>query len=113
GFNILFAILVLTGLRFAGGITQVRPILGMIDPHSIAGQAGLRAGDEILAVDSRSVGGQSDVELDLLDAISAGRPIRITVREPGSAPAGSAATGASRTVQLRSLSASERLRLTE
>lgn len=116
GFNILFAILVLTGLRFAGGITQVRPILGMIDPQSIAGQAGLKAGDEILAVNSRSVGGQSDVELDLLDAISAGRPIRITVREPGSraaADTSAAGTGAVRTLQLRGLSASERLRLTE
>ena len=54
GFNILFAILVLTGLRFAEGITQVRPVLGAIDPQSIAGQAGLKAGDEILAVNSRA-----------------------------------------------------------
>ncbi|HTW74254.1 MAG TPA: RIP metalloprotease RseP [Steroidobacteraceae bacterium] len=107
GFNILFAILVLTGLRFAEGITQVRPVLGAIDPQSIAGQAGLKAGDEILAVNSRAAGGQGDVELDLLDAISAGRPIRITVREPGGT------AGALRTVQLRGLSASERLRLTE
>lgn len=105
GFNILFAILVLTGLRFAGGITLVKPVLGAIDPHSIAGQAGLTAGDELVAVNSHRVNAQRDVELDLLDAISSGSGvIRIQAREPD---------GALRTAQLRLPSAAERLRLTE
>jgi regulator of sigma E protease len=104
GFNILFAVLVLCGLLFASGITQVRPVLGSIDPHSLAGQAGLMAGDEITAINARPVNGQSDVELDLLDAVSAGSTIRISVRTPA---------GLTRIAQLRIPSARERLRLTE
>ncbi len=105
GFNILFAVLVLTGLMYAGGITLVRPVLGTIDPHSIAGQAGLKSGDEVVAINSHPVSAQTDVEMDLLDAISSGRSvIRVRVREPA---------GALRTAQLAVPSAAERLRLTE
>lgn len=104
GFNIAFAVLVLSGLFYAGGITLVRPVLGPIDPGSLAGQAGLAAGDEITSIDSHPVNAQRDVELDMLDAISSSGPITIGVRTPD---------GASRVVQLRIPSAAERLRLTE
>src|ERR1700680_3973117 len=48
-FNIIFAVLLLTGILLMSGVVQVRPVLGDIEPDSIAGRAGLHAGDEITA----------------------------------------------------------------
>lgn len=79
-FNIAFAVLLLTGILLVSGVTQVRPMLGDIDSASIAGRAGLRAGDEITAIDERPVGSQRDALFELLDAISDSSPIVITVR---------------------------------
>jgi regulator of sigma E protease len=104
GFNVLFAVLVLTGLLYASGIPEVRPVLGKIDPTTIAGQAGLMAGDEITAINGHAVDGQRDVEIDMLDAISGSGPISVGVRS---------SNGAARVVQLRIPNAAERLRLTE
>jgi regulator of sigma E protease len=103
-FNIGFAVLVLTGVLYASGIPQVRPVLGPIDPTSLAGQAGLKGGDEITSINSQVVNAQRDVDLDMLDAISGSGPISIGVRAPN---------GVQRTVQLRIPNAAERLRLTE
>jgi regulator of sigma E protease len=103
-FNIIFAVLVLTGLLFAGGLTQVRPVLGQIDPQSLIGRAGLASGDEIVAIGSHTVRAQGDVQLGLLEALSGSGPVTITARSPA---------GAVRTVQLPIASAAARLRLTE
>jgi regulator of sigma E protease len=104
GFNVLFAVLVLTGVLYASGIPEVRPVLGTIDPTTIAGQAGLVAGDEITSINGHAVAGQRDVEIDMLDAISGTGPITIGVRSPA---------GVAREAQLRIPNAAERLRLTE
>jgi regulator of sigma E protease len=104
GFNVLFAVLVLTGVLYANGMTQYRPVVGTISPTSLVGQAGLRTGDEITSIDAQRVNDQRDVDLDLLDAISGGGPISIGVRS---------SDGATRMLQLLIPSAAERLRLTE
>jgi regulator of sigma E protease len=103
-FNIIFAVLLLTGIFLVSGITLVRPLLGGIEANSIAGRAGLKAGDEIIAIDSRPVNSQRDIVLDLLDAISARAPITLTVR---------AADGSERTATLDVPDVAERRRLTE
>jgi regulator of sigma E protease len=102
--NILFAVLLLTGIFLVSGITLVRPLLGNIEPNSVAGRAGLKAEDEIIAIDSRAVNSQRDIVLELLDAISSGAPITLAVR---------AADGSQRTVTLEVANAAERRRLTE
>jgi regulator of sigma E protease len=102
-FNIVSAVLLLTGLLYVSGVTQARPVLGPIDAGTIFGQAGLKSGDEIIAIDSRPVSAQNQVQLDLLDALSSSGPITIGVRAPN---------GAERTVQLPIPSAAERRRLT-
>jgi len=102
-FNIIFAVLVLTGLLFTGGLNQVRPVLGQIDPTSLIGRAGLSSGDEITAIGSQPVHAQSDVQLDLLEALSSSGPITISARAPG---------GAVRTVQVPLEDPAQRLRLT-
>ncbi len=103
-FNLIFAVLLLTGIFLVSGITLVRPVLGDIDPNSIAGRAGLKAQDEIIAVDSRPVGAQRDVVLDLLDAISGRAAVTLSVR---------GADGATRAATLNLGGAGERRHLTE
>lgn len=103
-FNIISAVLLLTGLLYVSGVTQARAVLGHIEPTSIMGQAGLRAGDEIVAIDSKPVSAQNEVQLDLLDALSSSGPVTISVR---------GGDGLTRTVELNIPSAAERRQLTE
>lgn len=79
-FNIVFAVLLLTGVLLVSGVTLVRPVLGDIEAGSIVGRAGLHGGDEITAIDGHPVGSQRDALFELLDAISDSSPIVITVR---------------------------------
>jgi regulator of sigma E protease len=103
-FNIIFAVLLLTGIFLVSGITLVRPVLGHIDADSIAGRAGLASGDEIVAINSRPVNSQRDSVLDLLDAISTSAPITLAVR---------AADGSARSATLDIPDPAARRRLTE
>src|SRR6202158_2932424 len=79
-FNIIFAVLLLTGIYLVSGITLVRPLLGNIEPDSVAGRAGPKAEDEVTAIRHRSVSAQRDIVLDLLDAVSSSAPITLSVR---------------------------------
>jgi regulator of sigma E protease len=103
-FNILFAVLLLTGMFMVSGITLVRPLLGNIEPDSVAGRAGLATEDEVTAINARPVSSQRDIVLDLLDAVSSRVPITLSVR---------GADGSARTATLNIPDAAERLRLTE
>ncbi len=103
-FNIIFAVLALTGILMMSGVAQVRAVLGDIDPASIAGRAGLRAGDEITRIEDRSVNSQRDVLLELLDAVSDTAPITLAVR---------ASDGAPRTATLAISDPAQRRHLTE
>jgi regulator of sigma E protease len=104
GFNILFAILVLWGMFWANGETEIRPLVGEVVTGSVADRAGLRSGDEILAINGSSVAGQRDVVFDLLDAMSGQGEAVLAVRPR---------TGASRTATLTVADSTERRRLTE
>jgi regulator of sigma E protease len=102
--NILFAVLVLWGMLWANGITEVRPTVGDVTAGSIAARAGLKSGDEIRAINGAAVTGQRDVVFDLLDAMSARGQALLTVR--GSA-------GETRQANLSVEDSAERRRLTE
>lgn len=104
GFNILFAILVLWGMFWANGETEIRPLVGEVVAGSVADRAGLRSGDEILAINGSSVAGQRDVVFDLLDAMSGQGEAVLAVRPR---------TGASRTATLTVADSRERRQLTE
>ena len=103
-FNILFAVLVLWGMLWVNGITEVRPTVGDVTAGSIAARAGLKSGDEIRAINGAAVTGQRDVVFDLLDAMSARGQAVLTVR--GSA-------GETRQANLSVADPGERRRLTE
>src|SRR5262249_42546779 len=49
-FNIAFAILVLWGMFWVRGITELKPIVGDVIQSSVAARAGLRSEDEILSI---------------------------------------------------------------
>jgi regulator of sigma E protease len=103
-FNIILAVLLLTGILLMSGIVQVRPVLGEIEPATVAGRAGLHAGDEITAINGHRVSSQRDALLDLLDAVSDTAPIAVTVRDRD---------GGERSTALAVPDPEERRRLTE
>ena len=79
-FNIAFAVLVLAAIFIVSGITEVRPLVGAVTPGSPAASAGLRSGDEILAIGGEPVAGQRDVWLGVLSAAGAAGPLAFEVR---------------------------------
>ncbi|MFO6384658.1 PDZ domain-containing protein, partial [Pseudomonas aeruginosa] len=63
--NFLLAILFFWVVALLGS-QQVRPVIGSVAPESLAAQAGLEAGQELLAVDGEPVTGWSGVNLQLV-----------------------------------------------
>jgi regulator of sigma E protease len=80
GANLLFAILVLWGMRWVSGIDDVKPIIGEVQPASIAATGGLTRGDEILAVGDKAEPDSRNVMFDLLDAILGHGEAHLAVR---------------------------------
>jgi regulator of sigma E protease len=103
-FNIAFAVLVLWGMLWVNGITEVRPKIGEVVAGSIAARGGLESGDEIRAINGEPVSGQRDVVFDLLDAMSARGHALLTLR---------GSDGATRQANLSVGDPGERRRLTE
>src|ERR1700720_566062 len=83
GFNILFAVLVLWGMLWVNGVTEVRPVVGEVTAGSAAAAAGLHAGDEIRTLNGAAVSGQRDVVFGLLDAMSSRGEADLSVRGSG------------------------------
>jgi regulator of sigma E protease len=79
-FNILFAILVLAGMMCVNGVTQLLPVVGDVTAGSFAARAGLRSGDDIIAINGAAVSEQRDVVFSLLDAMSSRGDADLTVR---------------------------------
>jgi len=102
--NVLFAVLLLWGLLWVNGTTDVRPVVGEVSAASIAARAGLRSGDDITAVNDHAVADQRDVDFDLLDSLLGRGEARLTVR---------GASGAVRGVTLVVSDPAERKRLSE
>jgi regulator of sigma E protease len=104
GFNILFAVLVLWGMFWANGETEIRPLVGDVVKGSVADRAGLRSGDEIVAINGTAVAGQRDVVFGLLDAMSGQGEALLAVH---------GRAGDARTANLAVANSAERRRLTE
>mgnify|MGYP001222758165 CR=1 FL=1 len=79
-FNIAFAVLVLWGMLWVRGVTEVRPVVGDVVQDSIAARGGLQSGDEILTVNGQQTDDQRDVVFGLLDAISSQGQATLQVR---------------------------------
>jgi regulator of sigma E protease len=78
-FNFLFAILAYW-LMFVTGVETLKPIVGTVEPDSVAARAGLQSGDEV-----QTIGGQATLTWDngmlqLLDELLDDGRIDLTVR---------------------------------
>jgi regulator of sigma E protease len=103
-FNFIFAIVVLAGMLWTTGVTEVRPVAGDIVATTPLGRAGLHRGDEVLAVNGRATPGTEDVVMELVDAVSGTGPVSLRVRDSG---------GASRDLQLALADSAERRQLSD
>ena len=103
-FNILFAILVLWGMFWVNGTTSKRALVSEVTASSPAARAGLASGDEITAIDGKTVSDQQDVLFDLLDSVLSHGRAQLAVREPD---------GASRTLTLAVTDPAQRKRLAD
>jgi regulator of sigma E protease len=81
--NFLLAIMAYW-LLFVVGVTGVVPLLGDIDPGSSAGKAGLKSGQEIVAIDGNETRTWTDVNMQLFDRLGETGDIVVTVKEAGS-----------------------------
>jgi len=79
-FNLLFAILAYT-IMFVSGVPGMKPVVGPIEPASLAGAAGLREGDMIVAVGDRRVLTWEAATLAMLDGMLADGSIRLAVAD--------------------------------
>lgn len=77
--NFLFAILAYWAVMVAGE-TGLRPIVGAVEPGSLAAESGFRAGDEILRIDSRATPTWENVGSAFLMESLDGRDMRVRVR---------------------------------
>jgi regulator of sigma E protease len=81
--NFILALLFFWLLAMIGS-QQVRPVIGSLLPDSPAALAGLRSGQEIVAVDGDEVHGWGGVNLKLVGRLGESGSLGITVQEPGS-----------------------------
>lgn len=70
--NLALAVL-LYGLSFSLGVTQIRPYVGMVEPGSIAAQAGFLPGDKIRSVNGTPVGEWGDAHTEMILNIESGK----------------------------------------
>lgn len=82
-FNLLLA-LFLYWFLFTGNQQGISPVIAVVEPQSIAAQAGLSAGDHIVAVAGQSTPTWDDVFAELKPFLFEKRPVRIEVSSPAS-----------------------------
>ena len=80
--NFLLAILFFWLLAMLGS-QQVRPVIGNVEPGSLAAVAGLGAGQEIVAIDGKPTSGWGAVNLQLVRRLGESGSLRIEVRGEG------------------------------
>ncbi|WP_459208066.1 RIP metalloprotease RseP [Pseudomonas sp. MLB6B] len=80
--NFLLAIAFFWGVAMLGS-QQVRPVIGAVESGSLAAQAGLKAGEEIVSIDGKPTDGWSAVNLQLVRRLGESGTLRLGVREEG------------------------------
>jgi len=71
-------------LIYLHGVTDVVPLIGKVEPNSIAAVAGLRSGQEIVAIDDNETPTRQALNQALLERIGETGTLRFSVREKGS-----------------------------
>lgn len=81
-FNFIFAILAYW-LMFVIGVSGIKPLLGEIEQGTIAYEAGLRGGQEVLSVDGEKTPTWQSVVEAVLPKMLLSQPVKLTVFEGG------------------------------
>ncbi|WP_455924317.1 sigma E protease regulator RseP [Pseudomonas putida] len=81
--NFLLAIFFFWVLAMLGS-QQVKPVIGNVEPGSIAAAAGLSPGSEIVSIDGEAVSGWSQVNLQLVRRLGETGSLRVNVLPKGS-----------------------------
>jgi len=84
GFNLIFAVLAFWVISLVG-VTVFVPILGDIPKNSVAGLAGLQAGQEIVSIEGKPTPSWESVSVQLLGHFGENKSIQIEVRDKGHA----------------------------
>lgn len=71
--NLILAIILYAASFSIGGITQMRPWVGMVEPASVAADAGFRSGDRILSVNGQPVTDWSDAQAKIMLNLDGGK----------------------------------------
>ncbi len=79
--NFLLAIFVYWWM-FVIGVPAVKPYLGDVQEQSIAAEAGLEKGDEIISIDGKAVGNWQEVNHAIVRRLGENNTIDISVRHP-------------------------------
>ncbi len=79
-FNLIFAVAAYT-LMYTVGMTGIKPLVDQVEPDSIAAEAGLDSGDEIIAVGDRSTGTWASVAEIIVGRVVDGESVRLQVRD--------------------------------
>jgi len=80
-FNFIFAILAYW-VMYMVGLTGLKPVIGEVMPGSIADEAGLKSGHEIIAIDSHKTATWTMVVDALINGVIDGKKVQFTVRDP-------------------------------
>ncbi|MCP1660488.1 RIP metalloprotease RseP [Neisseria perflava] len=70
--NLILAVL-LYGLSFSFGVTEIRPYVGTVEPASIAAKAGFQSGDRIQTVNGVNISDWSDAQTEMVLNIESGK----------------------------------------
>lgn len=71
--NLILAIILYAASFSIGGITQMLPWVGMVEPASVAADAGFRSGDRILSVNGQPVTDWSDAQAKIMLNLDGGK----------------------------------------
>ena len=78
GMNFLFAILAYWCM-FVAGVPGIKPVVGEVDPQSVADRAGLVAGDQVIRIGERTISTWEGAILAMLDSLLADGDIPLQV----------------------------------
>ncbi len=78
-FNFFFAFFAYLAVAFIG-VDDLRPVVRSVQPQSLAAQAGIQNGDEILSIDGRATRGWNEQRLFLFNKAFSGSAIPLQVR---------------------------------
>lgn len=80
--NTVFAVFVFAACGLVG-VTEIRPVIGLVEKNSIAAEAGFIDGDEIVAIEGRSVSTWEEVTFQLIESAGHTGQIPLTIKAAG------------------------------